>query len=97
MPNLLSLVGSDVSPSPRDKSPSKLKQRSWCRKQLSHLSSCVGKKLAPAKHHQAASLAAMGGSEEEAGAGSQAPLPLSLGSRWSKLIAPCLGQPPLPG
>jgi len=69
----------------------------WCGKQFSHPSSCVGKKLAPAKHQQDALLAAMGGSEEEAGAGSQALLPLGLGSRWSKLRVPCLSPPPLPG
>lgn len=39
----------------------------------------------------------MGGSEEEAGAGSQAPFPLSLESRWSKLGTLYLTQPPLLG
>lgn len=58
---------------------------------------CVRKKLAPAKRQQDASLAVAGGSEEEAGAGSQAALPLSLGNRWSKVRALCLSQPPFPG
>lgn len=92
LPNLPSSAGRDASPAPQGQVSLSAQQRSGLQGTVQK-AALPKKNPAPAKKLQDV----MGGSEEEAGAGSQAPFPLSLESRWSKLRALCLSQPPLPG